>query len=76
MEPTTWTINLIHEIAMTIGAVAAVIAALSSLKNGRTLNGDVKTKVADVHAVIAKPLKRKTQSEESEDWFRPPDFDK
>ena len=74
MEPTAWTINLIHEIAMTIGALAAVIAALSSLKNGRTLNGDVKTKVEAVHEAIAKPKARKTPSEESEDWFRPPEF--
>lgn len=75
MEPATWTVSILHEIGIIIAASAGVIAAISSLKNGRTLNGQVKKKVADVHAVIVKPLKKKTPSDESKDWYTPPDFD-
>ena len=56
-----WT-HLLHELGTIIGGVAAVIAAASSLKNGRTLkNGQ--------HDGTRKRVKKKTSNE---DWYQPP----
>ena len=73
--------EILHQGAIIIGACGAVIAAVSSLKNGRTLNGGLRPKVEDVHAAIVKPPKRKTPKDgwerglagQSEDWYKPPD---
>jgi hypothetical protein len=65
-------IAILHEIGMIIAALAGVIAAASSLKNGRTLNGHIKPKVDQL--ATGKPRKKKTSSDGSADWHKSVDL--
>ena len=62
----------LHEIGTIITALAAVIAAVSSLRNGQTLNGKHQ-EVVDALSALRKRRKKKTQSDESKEWFKAPD---
>ncbi len=73
MESNSW-ITALHELGTIIAATAAAIAAVSSLKNGRTLSDKVDPKLEDVRQVIAKPPKKKTPNAGSGDWYKPPDL--
>lgn len=67
-----------HEIAEVIAAIAALIAAYSSLKNGRTLkrnsNGQGPSPSADVQKAKLRPPKKPASNVDDDDWFRPPDL--
>lgn len=64
---------ILHEVGTIIVGSAAVIAAVSSLKNGRTLkNGTHQTK-AGAGKRSSKPAKKKTSNgDENSDWYNPP----
>jgi hypothetical protein len=72
VHPSDLWIPLLHEIGIIIAAVAAAIAAVSSLKNGRTLNGHIKPKVDRL--AIGRPRKKKTSKDGSVDWHTPVDL--
>jgi hypothetical protein len=63
---------MLHELGIIIAALGGVIGAVSSLKNGRTLNGHIKPKVDRL--AESKARKKKTSKDGSVDWHRPPDF--
>ena len=72
MDANQWT-PLLHELGTIIAAVAAAIAATSSLKNGRTLKNG---RSDDAPNPPTKP-KQKSVSEEREnrgDWYQPPNL--
>jgi hypothetical protein len=69
MDVNQWT-PLLHELGTIIAATAAAIAAVSSLKNGRTLNGHIKPKV---EKLVEKKTKRIGKNGKHEDWYRDPD---
>jgi len=73
MDVSSWT-PILHEVGTIIAAVAAAIAATSSLRNGQRLkNGALEGPRAK-----RKPRKKKTlkgePGEEGNDWFSPPDL--
>lgn len=70
MEPDPW-IKLLHELGTIIAAVAAAIAATSSLRNGRTLKQNGSHPKEAVPPGSAKPATKKTSSG---DWYVPPDL--
>ena len=64
----------IIQIGITIAAVSAVIAAVSSLANGRRLKNGSAIVGAVVRKALHKGTKKKTSNGGSKDWFEPPDL--
>jgi hypothetical protein len=69
-------ILLLHEIGTIIAATAAAIAAVSSLRNGRTLKngGSVSAEVVRkaLHKGTKKKIKNDAGGESKLDWYKPP----
>lgn len=75
MEFSTWAVTALHELGIIITGAAAVIAATSSLRNGRTLKNGGAIVGAVVRREMSKPSEKKTSKDASEDWYKPPDLD-
>jgi len=70
VNPEQW-VPFLHEFGIIIAALAAAIAAVSSLRNGRTLNQDVRAGIAKRSR---KARKKKTLSAAKKgDWYKTPD---
>jgi len=64
-------IEILHQIGIIITALAAVIAAASSLRNGRTLNGHLKPKVDELTTTMKHTDATETEKgAQREDWYR------
>jgi len=63
---------MLHELGTIIAAIAAAIAAVSSLKNGRTLNG--KSSHGTPKVLVRVPKKRTSNGESKGDWYKSPDL--
>lgn len=72
-EPEIW-INLLHDLSIITAALAAAIAAGSSLKNGRTLRKNHKYLKEAVEEANGKPPQNTTSKGDSEDWYKPPEL--
>lgn len=73
MDANQWT-PLLHELGTIIAALAGAIAAVSSLRNGRVLDG----RKGDTTLRVTKTRKQKNGSTEpakTGDWYHPPDLD-
>jgi hypothetical protein len=66
-----WTFVNVNTVSIIIAASSGAIAAVSSLKNGKTLNG-LKPKVDQL--ATGKPRKKKTSKDGSIDWHVPLDL--
>jgi hypothetical protein len=78
MDANSW-VPLAHEIGIIIAAASGVIAAVSSLRNGRTLNGGHQGPKAAVLREQLRRRKKKTSNGEDPDmgakkpdWYKPP----
>jgi hypothetical protein len=70
MNADSW-VTFLHDFATIISTAAAVIAASSSLKNGRTLKNHKVIPEEVVRPAIVKPEKNTTSKD---DWYVPPDL--
>ena len=76
MDTEAWT-RILHELGIIIAAVSAAIAAASSLKNGRTLNGHKTAMREEAGRKEKRSRARKKTSnvdgkEKQEEWYTPP----
>lgn len=71
-NPELW-VNLFHDCSTITAALAAAIAAVSSVSNGRALK-DAKKKLEDVQQANGNRKRKKTLNAESKDWYEPPEL--
>ena len=72
MDVNEWT-PILHEIGIITAALSGVIAAISSLKNGQTLNGKHKELLDGLQGKLRASRKRTRNAESKDDWYKAPD---